>query len=143
MTDEEFEHLAKDFKRIVDPDLVFIAEVNGEPVGFSMALPNLNPLLKKLNGRLFPFGIFKLLWFTKVHKILDGIRILTMGVIHKYQKRGIDTLFYVETYKNAMRKGYNWGEMSWVLEDNFLLNSALKNFGAKLYKKYRIYEKKI
>jgi len=143
MTDEEFEHLAKDFKKIVDPDLVFIAEVNGEPAGFSMALPNLNPLLKKLNGRLFPFGIFKLLWYTKVHKIIDGIRILTLGVIHKYQKRGIDTIFYVETYNNAMKKGYNWGEMSWVLEDNFLLNRALETFRAKLYKKYRIYEMRI
>jgi GNAT superfamily N-acetyltransferase len=143
MTDEEFEHLARDFKKIVDPDLVFIAEVDGEPAGFSMALPNINQLLIKLNGRLFPFGIFKLLWYTRIHKVIDGIRILTMGVIHKYQKRGIDTTFYIGTYLNAEGKGYRWAEMSWNLEDNFLINHALETFGAKLYKKYRIYEVKI
>jgi len=143
MTDEEFEHSARDFKRIVDPDLVMIAEVDGEPAGFSMALPNINPLLKKLNGRLFPFGIFKLLWFTKIHNIIDGVRILTLGVIHKYQKRGIDTIFYIDTYLNGEKKGYKWAEMSWNLEDNYLINHALETFGAKLYKKYRIYEKKI
>ena len=143
MTDEEFEHLAKDFKKIVDPDLVFIAEVDGEPAGFSMALPDINQLLIKLNGRLFPFGIFKLLWFTKLHKIIDGLRLLTMGVIHKYQKRGIDTVFYIDTYTNGVKKGYKWAEMSWNLEDNFLINHALETFGAKLYKKYRIYEMKI
>lgn len=143
MTDEEFEHSAKDFKRIVDPALVMIAEVDGEPAGFSMALPNINQLLKKLNGRLFPFGILKLFWYTKIHNIIDGIRILTMGVIHKYQKRGIDTVFYIDTYLNAEKKGYKWAEMSWSLEDNFLINHALETFGAKLYKKYRIYEMKI
>ncbi|MDH4223110.1 MAG: hypothetical protein OEV55_06165 [candidate division Zixibacteria bacterium] len=143
MTDEEFEHLAEDFKKIVDPDLIFIAEVNGEPAGFSMALPDINPLLKKINGRLLPLGIFKLLWYTRVNNIIKGLRILTLGVIHKYQKRGIDTIFYVDTYNNAMKKGYKWGEMSWILEDNFLQNHTLENFGAKLYKKYRIYEKKI
>jgi hypothetical protein len=143
MTDEEFEHLAKDFKKIVDPDLVFIAEVEGEPAGFSMALPDINQLLIRLNGRLFPFGIFKLLWFTKFHRVINGLRLLTMGVIHKYQKRGIDTLFYIDTYMNGVKKGYKWAEMSWNLEDNFLINHALETFGAKLYKKYRIYEMKI
>ncbi len=143
MTDEEFEHLARDFKKIVDPDLVFIAEVDGEPAGFSMALPDINQLLIKLNGRLFPLGIFKLLWFTKFHKVIDGLRLLTMGVIHKYQKRGIDTVFYIDTYTNGVKKGYKWAEMSWNLEDNFLINHALETFGAKLYKKYRIYEMKI
>jgi GNAT superfamily N-acetyltransferase len=143
MTDEEFEHLARDLKRIVDPDLVFIAEVDGEPAGFSMALPNINQLLIKLNGRLFPFGIFKLLWFTKFHNVINGLRLLTMGVIHKYQKRGIDTVFYIDTYTNGVKKGYKWAEMSWNLEDNYLINHALETFGAKLYKKYRIYEMKI
>jgi hypothetical protein len=143
MTDEEFEYLAKDFKKLVDPDLVMIAEVNGEPAGFSMALPNINQLLIKLNGRLFPFGIFKLLWYTKFHKAIDGLRLLTMGVIHKYQKRGIETIFYTDTYFNGEKKGYRWAEMSWNLEDNYLINHALETFGAKLYKKYRIYEMKI
>jgi hypothetical protein len=140
MTEEEFDHLAKNLKKIVDPDLVFLAEIDGEPAGFSMALPNINQLLIKLNGRLFPFGIFKLLWFTKIHNVVNSVRILTMGVIHKYQKRGIDNIFYIDTYNTGEKKGYTWAEMSWVLEDNYLMNRASEILGARVYKKYRVYE---
>jgi hypothetical protein len=143
MTEEEFDHLAKNLKQIVDPDLVFLAEIEGEPAGFSMALPNINQLLIKLNGRLFPFGIFKLLWFTKIHNVVNSVRILTMGVIHKYQKRGIDNIFYIDTYNTGEKKGYSWAEMSWVLEDNYLMNRASEILGARVYKKYRIYEMRI
>jgi GNAT superfamily N-acetyltransferase len=140
MTDEEFEHLARNMKMIIDPYMVFIAEVDGEPAGFSLALPDLNLVLKRLNGRLFPFGLPKLLWYTKVKRIIDGVRILTMGVIPEYQKRGIDNIFYMRTINDGIRRGYRWGELSWVLEDNYLMNRVLKLIGARLYKKYRIYE---
>lgn len=140
MTDEEFEHLAKNMKMIVDPFMVFIAEVDGEPAGFSLALPDLNLVLKRLNGRLFPFGLPKLLWYTKIRKIMKGIRIVTMGVVPEYQKRGIDSVFYIRTIMDGINRGYRWAELSWVLEDNLLMNRVLKILGAKLYKKYRIYE---
>jgi len=140
MTDEEFDHLAKDLKQIVDPHMVFIAEVNGKPAGFSLALPDFNQVLARMNGRLFPFGIFKLLWHTKVKNKINGVRIITMGVLPEYQKRGIDTVFYVETYNVGVKRGYRWAEMSWILEDNVLMNRMLELLGAKLYKKYRIYE---
>jgi GNAT superfamily N-acetyltransferase len=140
MTDEEFDHLARNLKQIVDPHVVFIAEVNGKPAGFSLALPDFNQVLARLNGRLFPLGIFKLLWHTKVRNKIDGVRIITMGVVPEYQKRGIDTVFYAETYNVGVKRGYKWAEMSWVLEDNVLMNRVLELLGAKLYKKYRIYE---
>jgi len=140
MTDEEFDHTAESMKLILDPDMVFIAEVEGKPAGFSMALPDVNIVLKKLNGRLFPFGLLKLLWFTKVQKIIDGLRIVTMGVVPEYQKKGIDNLFYIRTIRDGIKSGYKWAEMSWVLEDNIMMNRALETLGAKLYKKYRIYE---
>lgn len=143
MTDDEFDHLAKNLKMIVDPHMVFIAEVDGEPVGFSLALPDLNLVLKRLNGKLFPFGLLRLLWHTKVRKTIDGVRILTMGVIPAYQKRGIDNIFYIRTIRDGIKRGYKWAEMSWVLEDNILMNRVLKILGAKLYKKYRIYEMRI
>jgi GNAT superfamily N-acetyltransferase len=143
MTDEEFEHLAKSLKQIVDPHMVFIAEVDGKPAGFSLALPDFNQVLAKLNGRLLPFGILKLLWHTKIRNKIDGVRIITMGVVPEYQKRGIDTVFYVETYNVGVKRGYKWAEMSWILEDNTLMNRMLELLGAKLYKKYRIYETKI
>ncbi len=143
MTDEEFDHLAKNLRQIVDPHMVFIAEVDGKPAGFSLALPDFNQVLAKLNGRLLPFGIFKLLWHTKIKNKINGVRIITMGVVPEYQKRGIDTVFYVETYNVGVKRGYQWAEMSWVLEDNTLMNRVLGLLGAKLYKKYRIYETKI
>jgi GNAT superfamily N-acetyltransferase len=143
MTEEEFDHLAKNLKQIVDPHLVFIAEVDGKPAGFSLALPDFNQVLARLNGRLFPLGIFKLLWHTKIRNKIDGVRIITMGVVPEYQKRGIDTVFYAETYNVGVKRGYKWAEMSWVLEDNVLMNRVLELLGAKLYKKYRIYETKI
>ncbi|NIM99259.1 MAG: hypothetical protein GTO24_14615 [candidate division Zixibacteria bacterium] len=143
MTDKEFDHLAKNLKQIVDPHMVFIAEVNNKPAGFSLALPDFNQVLAKLNGRLFPLGIFKLFWHTKVRNKIDGVRIITMGVVPKYQRRGIDTVFYAETYNVGVKRGYKWAEMSWVLEDNVLMNRTLELLGAKVYKKYRIYEIKI
>jgi len=143
MTEEEFDHLAKNLKQIVDPHMAFIAEVEGKPAGFSLALPDFNQVLARLNGKLFPFGIFKLLWHTKVKNKIDGVRIITMGVVPEYQRRGIDTVFYVETYNVGVGRGYKWAEMSWILEDNVLMNRMLELLGAKLYKKYRIYEIKI
>jgi GNAT superfamily N-acetyltransferase len=143
MTDEEFDHMAKSLRQIVDPHMVFIAEADGKPAGFSLALPDFNQVLRKLNGRLFPFGILKLLWHTKVINKIDGVRIITMGVIPEFQKRGIDTVFYVETYNVGVKRGYTWAEMSWVLEDNVMMNRVLELLGARLYKKYRIFEIKI
>jgi GNAT superfamily N-acetyltransferase len=140
MTDEEFNHLAKSLKQVIDPHLVFIAEVEGKPAGFALALPDVNQALIKLNGRLFPWGILKLLWHTKIRNKINGVRIITMGVVHEFQKRGIDTVFYVEIFRVGIKRGYTWAEMSWVLEDNVLMNRVLELLGATLYKKYRLYE---
>jgi hypothetical protein len=143
MTDEEFDHLAKSLKQIVDPNLVFIIEVEGKLAGFSLALPDLNQVLIKLNGRLFPWGMLKLLWYTKIKNKINGARIITLGVVPEFQKRGIETAFYVETFNEGTKKGYTWGEMSWILEDNLLMNRGLQLLGAKVYKKYRLYETQI
>ncbi|MFQ6092627.1 MAG: GNAT family N-acetyltransferase [bacterium] len=137
MTDEEIAHMARQLKKIIDPDLVLFAEIDGRPIGFSLALPDLNQALKRINGRLFPLGLFKLLWYSKK---IDGVRVLTMGVIPEYQNKGIAAMFGVESFKVGVPKGYVWGEMSWVLEDNTLMRRALERMGAKIYKKYRIYE---
>jgi len=140
MTDREFVHMAKDLKSIVDPDFAIIAEIDGDPVGFSLALPDINQALKKINGRLLPFGILKLLWYMKK---IDAIRVITLGVKKSYRKLGIEGLFYHETFRRGLEKGYQMGEFSWVLEDNVLMNRGIENLGAKVYKRYRIYEKKL
>lgn len=138
MTSDEFDYIAKSLKAIVDTDFVLFAFVNDEPVGFSLTLPDINQVLKKLNGRLFPFGIFKLI---SGKKKIDALRVLIMGVKHEYQKKGIDSIFYLETIKEGNRKNYKGAEISWVLEDNLLMRQAAEKLGAYIYKTYRIYSK--
>ncbi len=140
LTDHEIDHIADELLQIIDEDVVMFAELNGEPVGFSLACPDINQALIKLNGRLFPFGIFKLLYYSKK---ISRLRVIIMGVLPEFRHVGIDAIFYVETYRKALNKGYNWGEFSWILENNSPMNTALLNIGAKVYKTYRIYEKKI
>ena len=143
MTDEEFDHMAKQMKQIVDPDLVFLAFIDGEPAGFSLTLPNINEILIKLNGKLFPTGLLKLLYYSYYKKIVKSVRVITMGMVLKHQRKGIDNLFHIENLRVAREKGYRWGELSWVLEDNVMMNRVAELVNAKVYKKYRIYEMEI
>jgi len=140
MPEDEFNHTGKSLRQLIDPGLVLIAEIDGEPAGFSMAVPDINQVLIRLNGRLFPFGIFKLIWHTKIRNKITGLRMLTMGVVHKYQRRGIDNIFFVETYNRASALGYQWAELSWILETNELMCHSAVSMGATLYKKYRMVE---
>jgi hypothetical protein len=140
MTDEEIESMAKRLKPLIAPELLIMAEVNGEPAAFFMAVPDYNQVLRRVNGRLGPVGSLKFLWYSR--KIMD-IRVLTMGVKEEYRKKGIEGLLYLESFKAAMKKGYARAEMSWVLEDNVLMQRGCELMGGKLYKKYRIYEKTI
>lgn len=141
MTDQEIHHLAANLKMIYDPRLVFIAETSdGKPVGFSLALPDINVLLKKINGRLFPTGIFTLL---ANRRKLNRARVLLMGVVPEYRKRGIDTIFYCRTYKDGLAAGYTWAEFSWILEDNREMNDAARVMGGEVYKRWRFWEKPV
>jgi len=140
MTEREFRHLAENLRKIVDPELCLIAEVAGEPAGFSLALPDFNQILIRLNGRLLPFGIIRFLLY---RRRIDAVRILTMGVIKKYRHMGIDNCFYYETYRRGLAKGIRRAEMSWVLENNTAMNRILENLGFKVYKKYRLYDRRL
>lgn len=140
MTEEEFRHTARNLKQVVDPDLALIVEQEGRPVAFILGLPDINQALIRLNGRLFPFGLIKLLWHTKVRNKINGARILTMGVVPEFQRRGIDMMLYAEVFERGPKKGYHWGEMSWILETNALMRSAAESIGGEIYKRYRIVE---
>ncbi|HRE41507.1 MAG TPA: hypothetical protein PLG90_09245 [Ignavibacteria bacterium] len=138
MTEAEFNFVAKNLKLAVDPDFVEFAEVNGKPIGFTLVLPDLNQATKRLDGSLFPFGIFK---FLSDKKKINQLRVIIMGVVKEYQKRGIDAVFYRDTIRMGKKKNYRGAEISWVLEDNFAMLQAAKNLGAEIYKTYRIFEK--
>lgn len=140
MTDKEIESMAKRLKPLLIPELLLIAEVNGDPAAFFMAVPDYNQVLKKINGKLWPIGILKFLWYSR--KITD-LRVLTLGVKEQYRKKGIEGLLYLEAFRAARKRGYKRAEMSWILEDNILTQRAAEMMGGKLYKKYRIYEKNL
>ena len=138
MTPAEFAHMARQLKPIVDPGLALVAEVKGEPVGFGVGLPDYNQALKHLNGRLFPFGIFKLLWH---RRRIDAVRVLTLGLKPPFRRMGIDALICLRMIENAQPKGRARGEMSWILEDNTMMRRAAENMGGFICKTYRVYEK--
>ena len=140
MTDEEFAYLAKDMKSVVDPDLCMIAEKDGQPVGFSLTLPNLNEALRHLpDGKLFPFGLFKFLWYKRK---IGSARIMTLGLRPELQtSSGIGAAMYLRTFQVAGERGYNQGEASWILENNLLMRQALEKVGFEQYKTYRVYER--
>ncbi|HLG34396.1 MAG TPA: hypothetical protein VI757_05900 [Bacteroidia bacterium] len=141
MTEEEFNFAAADMKSIVDPDFAFIAEHSGNPIGFSLSIPNLNEIFINIpRGRLFPTGIFKLLMNKNKVKTL---RVLTLGVLEAYRKSGVDACFYARSIEAARRKNIRWSEASWILENNEMMNRALVNMGGEPYKKYRIYERNL
>ena len=141
MTPEEFDFVANDFRKIIDPNLVMIAEYKGNPIGFSLAIPNYNEVFKKIpNGKLFPFGIFTFL-FNK-NKI-KSLRAITLGVTKDYQTSGIGGMLILETILRGLSAGYFSAEMSWILEDNDLMNKGALLVGGKIHKTYRIYQKAI
>lgn len=142
---EEFRHMAKDMKTIMDPELLLVAEVRGEPAGFALTLPDINQALKKVkDGKLLPTGILKLLWNTKGpgrRKTINRCRILTLGIKKRYRELGIGPLLYTEYLKRGPGNGYPIGEASWILEDNVPMNRALEHMCGKRTKAYRIYDK--
>lgn len=141
MTDEEFDFLANDLKTIADPDYALIAEINGKPAGFALALPDINQcLIHNKNGSLLP-GIWHLL--TKKKKI-NLLRIIVLGILPQYQRTGADAVLYWELGTRGKPKGIEYGEASWILEDNEMMNKGLTTtMLGKVYKTYRIYQKEI
>ena len=140
MDDAELNHMAKDMKQILDPRIALFVEVDGKPIGFSLSLPDINQALIHLRGRLFPFGLIKLLWLLKVKKVCTRARIMVMGILPEHQKRGIDTIINFETYRRAREAGYIEGEMSWILETNHQMIAVAENLGYTRYKTYRLYD---
>jgi hypothetical protein len=139
MSDEEFEEAAREFRPIVDPALCLIAEIDQQPIGFSLALPDVNGVLRRVrSGRLLPFGFLRLLW---CRRRLPGFRVLTLGLKSGFQRRGLGMGLYLRTWQAGAARGYRYAEASWVLEDNWQMRGPLESLGARLDKVYRIYER--
>jgi GNAT superfamily N-acetyltransferase len=137
LTREEFRVLAKDMKAILVPEFALVGEVDGRPVGFALAIPDINRALKPAGGNLFPFGLLKILYH---QRRIKSLRVMALGVIEEFRTAGVAAGFYATLIRQAQRLGYGDCEFSWVLEDNILMNRSIEALGARRYKTYRLYE---
>jgi hypothetical protein len=137
--DPEIGEIVNDFRLLADPDAVFIMEKGERPVGYAVALPDVNIIIKKLNGRLFPFGIFRLKFG---FKRLREYRLFALGLIPEFQNKALDTLLYFRVFDSLYKKNARL-EASWIVESNKKMNQALVNMNFKLVKKFRVYQAEI
>ncbi|RKG93934.1 N-acetyltransferase [Corallococcus sp. CA053C] len=143
-TEREFDHMAKEMKAIVRPELVLIAEVKGEPVAFSMTLPDANEAFKAAGGRLTTFGLpIGLVKLVLASRRIKRLRLLTLGIKEGYRRRGLDAILYLDTLRTAKQLGYTGGEISWTLEDNHLVNRAIESMGGQRSKTYRVFQRPV
>jgi GNAT superfamily N-acetyltransferase len=138
MTAAEIHHLARQLRPVVNPKLCVIAEIAGEPVGFALELPDFNQALRRINGRLLPFGLVKLLWY---RRSIDAARVVTLGLKPAYRHQGLAAMLIAHLWQEGVRAGYPRGECSWILEDNWEMRRGLDRIGGVVYKTYRVYEK--
>jgi hypothetical protein len=136
MTDEEMSLTAESMKPFYDPELIIIAELDGKPAGVVLTVPNVNEVLKKLNGKMNLWGIIK---FLRHKGKIKGCRSLVGGCLPEFRKTGLIAEIFYESARRA-RGRYEWCELSWCLEDNDLINKFGEEIGGELYKKYRLYE---
>jgi GNAT superfamily N-acetyltransferase len=142
MTEHEIDHLAEQFKPVVIPELVPIAEKDGKVIAFGIALPDLNVVFQRnRSGRMFPM-ILKLLWALKTRKIRRA-RILLLGVLPEYRGKGVDAMLYHWIWTMSGERGIYWGEAGWILEDNPAMNAGLEKMTFRVYKTYRLYDRPI
>jgi GNAT superfamily N-acetyltransferase len=136
LTEPEFHAQARDLKRIVRPELVVLAEKEGRVVAFAMALPDINPALQAVNGRLLPFGWMRLPFLIKR---LRGVRVVTLGVLEECRLSGIEASMILEIIDRGRELGFVEAELSWVLETNHAMTKTIEAVGGRLSKRYRLY----
>jgi GNAT superfamily N-acetyltransferase len=142
-TEAEMDHMAKEMKPLIVPDAMLIAEIDNEPVGFVIGVPDINVALRHINGRLtrfgLPIGLIKLLYYRWTTR--TG-RLIALGVVEKYRRAGIAEMLVLQLMDAAFKRGFT-GELSMTLEDNVMVNRFIEAMGASKYKTYRIYSRLI
>jgi GNAT superfamily N-acetyltransferase len=147
-TDLELEVIASEYKMFIDEQLAYVAEVDGKPAAMLFAIPDVNELIRDFNGELMknPINLIKLLWRLKFNRPKKA-RLIMLGVHHDYRasrKYGaLAAVLYEEISMRGRAAGYLAGELSWTLEDNDGINRGIERMGAKLYKRWRVYERPV
>jgi len=139
LSDHEMRDIQENVMKFVDPEMVFFIDYEDEPAAFCVIFPDMNPLLKRLNGRIGLTGMLKYLLYRRE---INGLRLLMFGIKEKFRQLGLPMLALHHTYKLAREKEkYRYLELGWTLEDNESINSLAEEVGARRYKKYRIFRK--
>jgi GNAT superfamily N-acetyltransferase len=144
-TPKEFDFMTHELKPIVEPEFTLIAEVGDKPAGFILCVPDINVALHRINGRLtwfgLPIGLAKLLYHKRR---IRTVRLIALGVVAKYRRHGIAEMLVLRAIESVMvKRGFDEGECSLVLEDNFMMNRFLAAIGAEKYKTYRVYSRRL
>ena len=134
---DELMDMLKKLKPIADPDATWFVEDGGRPVGYALGFPDLNVVLKRIGGRLFPFGFLQVL---RAAKTVVDYRLFGLAVLPEYQGLGLDVLLYVQLYK-ALSGRIRRLEANYILEDNRDIRNALEKLDLEMVKVYRVYEK--
>jgi hypothetical protein len=142
LSDDEMRAIQKDVMRFVDPDMVFFIDYEHEPAAFCVIFPDINRLLKRLNGRIGLLGLLKVLIYRRE---ITGLRLLMFGVKEKYRQLGIPLLAFHHIYELVRQKKgkYRSLELGWTLEDNEAVNTLALEAGARPFKRYRIFRKSL
>jgi GNAT superfamily N-acetyltransferase len=140
-TKEDLDTYALDMQLVFDPNWFMVAETaDGETAAVAITIPDINQVLKKMNGRLLPFGWWH---FLRRHKIMDRVRVGFLGVKPEFQHTGVAAALYVEHFDTASRRPQTWGEMGWILESNRNMNKAMEAMGGRIVRRYRVYEREL
>lgn len=140
MSDAEVRQQAKGLRHLLVPELTSVIEVDGKPIGSGLGLLDFNPIIKAIDGRLFPFGFLKLIFGKRK---LKRVRLLSTNVIPEYQKWGFGLLALERMLPGAIKMGVTHGEFSWVLESNHLSRASLERAGMRRAKTYRLYDRSL
>ncbi len=145
LTDPEIRHFSKQLSMFADENMVLLAEKDGQPIGFSITVPDINEAVKPLNGRLTWWGLPLGVWrFYRQLKQVKTARMMVLCVLPDYRQRGVAERLIIETLNYGKNtRQFNAGELSWTDEDNDKVNRIIERIGAKRYKTYRVYRKKI
>jgi len=135
--EERLKHLAEELQLVFDRNWFMLAEKDGKTIGIAITLPDINQVLKKMNGCILPFGWWH---FLRRAKIIDRVRVGFLGVKPEYQHTGTAARFYVEHFDVAKVRPQKWGEMGWILETNRAMNRGMDAMGGRVVKRFRVYE---
>jgi GNAT superfamily N-acetyltransferase len=133
----DLKHYAEELQLVFDKHWFMLAEKDGETIGIAITVPDLNQVLKKMNGRLLPLGWWH---YLRRAQLMDRVRVGFLGVKPEYQHTGTAARFYVEHFDMAKVRPQKWGEMGWILETNRAMNRGMEAMGGRIVKRFRIYE---